>query len=322
MNYLFFDIECSNCFNGVGKMCEFGYVLTDEKFKVLSAFDIPMSPGRGRGNRFHLRDRMEVDDIELAYDEEYYFEQPEFPYFYYRIKRLMEDKNTLCFAFSMNNDIRYLHDSCQKYGLEDIDYICYDIQKLASKYLEIGGQPGLKKCVNKIVGPHTTINLIEHLSRDDAKMEMMVMEAICFLNKIDSKTLLDKSDFAKVNSLEFIDDFKVSKERKQKIHELSAYVFDKSKNDLELLENEEFKGKRYAVSHQLYQTTDEFDAIYDLIHQKDGLFTRNLSMTDIFIVKDEEDLQFLKKKTSEKYSGDFILMTEFINNVNEVTQND
>lgn len=29
MNYLFFDIECSNCFGGRGKICEFGYMLTN-----------------------------------------------------------------------------------------------------------------------------------------------------------------------------------------------------------------------------------------------------------------------------------------------------
>ena len=55
MKYLFFDIECSNCFNGVGKMCEFGYVLVDENLQVITADDIPMSPGKGRGNRFYLR---------------------------------------------------------------------------------------------------------------------------------------------------------------------------------------------------------------------------------------------------------------------------
>ena len=36
MKYLFFDIECSNCFNNIGKMCEFGYVVTDENFKIIT----------------------------------------------------------------------------------------------------------------------------------------------------------------------------------------------------------------------------------------------------------------------------------------------
>ena len=32
MRYLFFDIECANCHGGTGKICEFGYVITDESF--------------------------------------------------------------------------------------------------------------------------------------------------------------------------------------------------------------------------------------------------------------------------------------------------
>ena len=35
MNYLFFDVECANSFDGVGKICEFGYVLTDENLNII-----------------------------------------------------------------------------------------------------------------------------------------------------------------------------------------------------------------------------------------------------------------------------------------------
>ena len=89
MKYLFFDIECSNCFNGVGKMCEFGYVLMDEEFNIISRDDIPMSPGRGRENKFHLTGRKHEKDLVLAYTEDHYISQPEFPTFYNRIKTLM-----------------------------------------------------------------------------------------------------------------------------------------------------------------------------------------------------------------------------------------
>ena len=43
-SYLFFDIECANCFGGVGKMCSFGYVLTDEDFNVIDSQDVAMNP--------------------------------------------------------------------------------------------------------------------------------------------------------------------------------------------------------------------------------------------------------------------------------------
>ena len=80
MKYLFFDVECANCFGGVGKICEFGYVLTDDKLNVIKRDDIPMCPGKGRGNRFHLTGRKHERDLVLAYDKDYYFSCPEFPW--------------------------------------------------------------------------------------------------------------------------------------------------------------------------------------------------------------------------------------------------
>ena len=45
MKYLFFDIECANCFDRKGKIFSFGYVLTDEKFNVIEPReDILVSP--------------------------------------------------------------------------------------------------------------------------------------------------------------------------------------------------------------------------------------------------------------------------------------
>ena len=35
MKYLFFDIECANCYNNCAKIFSLGYLITDEKFNVL-----------------------------------------------------------------------------------------------------------------------------------------------------------------------------------------------------------------------------------------------------------------------------------------------
>ena len=312
MKYLFFDIECSNCFNDIGKMCEFGYVITDENFKILSAYDIPMSPGAGRENRFHLRDRMKNEDVSLAYEEEYYFNQPELPKFYDRIKKLMEDKDTVCFAFSMRNDIRYLFDSCNKYRLPGLNYICYDVQKFAASYLEVNEQPGLKKCVDEIVGPHAIKELTEHLSRDDAKMSMMIMEAICVLNKIDSKTLLAQFDSTKVNSMDFIRAYRSKKVEKETIRELRKIIDDTVKADRDFIEKDEFKGKRYNSSSLLLHTAEDAKKLINQIHQCGGIFTRDFEYTDILIVKDQKDLDYFKEKRTEEYQGELVLIDSFL----------
>ena len=198
MKYLFFDIECSNCFQGIGKMCEFGYVLTDESFNVIRQEEIPMSPGKGKGNRFHLKGRKHQKDLELAYDYSYYFEQPEFPHFYKKIRGLVEDPDTICFAYSMDNDIPHLYNSCKRYGLKPFNYVCYDVQKLVGRYYEIQEQMSLKNACLKIVGRNSLVKLQEHLSRDDAMMEMMIFEALCMFNKKKPSELLAESDFCKL----------------------------------------------------------------------------------------------------------------------------
>lgn len=44
MNYLFYDIECANSFGGTGKICSFGYVLTNENFEVITEDDVLINP--------------------------------------------------------------------------------------------------------------------------------------------------------------------------------------------------------------------------------------------------------------------------------------
>ena len=44
MKYLFFDIECANSFDGICKMCSFGYAIFDNKFNKIESKDILMDP--------------------------------------------------------------------------------------------------------------------------------------------------------------------------------------------------------------------------------------------------------------------------------------
>ena len=309
MKYLFFDIECSNCINGIGKMCEFGYVLTDERLKILSQDDIPMSPGEGRENRFILTGRKNERDLQLAYDEEFYFSQPEFPFFFNRIKKLVEDPDTICFAFSMENDIAHLYHSCTRYKKEPFNYICYDVQKMASKYLEEKQQVSLKHACLEIVGPHSTMNLIEHLSRDDAKMELLVFEAISVLEQISPKELLDISESAKTNSAEFM---KEAKERARKKHEKNQghILYRKYIVRDEELDKEEYIGRRYNVSGKIKSNLDAVKKAIAYIRNKKGIFSNRLDKTDYFIVLDDANKEEIIQSINNNYTGKFITLDE------------
>lgn len=311
MNYLFFDIECSNCFNGIGKICEFGYVLCDDNLNVIRQGDIPMSPGKGRENRFRLKDRTHEKDIELAYDYDYYFAQPEFPSFYNRIKRMMEEPDTICFAFSMGNDIRYLNNTCVRYKLEPLNYICYDMQIIAGRYLEKSGQISLKSACLEIVGSHSLVQLQEHLSRDDAMMEKMILESICNRQQIKTTELLKQSNFAKTNSLDYINCFKESKKRKRDTKEGNNLYKSIVISDEEL-DKEEYIGKRYNVSSVIKCHPEVLKKTIDAIKAKNGVFTNNLEKTDCLIVFDEKNKESIIKTVKGRFSGEYITLEELL----------
>jgi len=308
MKYLFFDIECSNCFNGVGKMCEFGYVITDENFNIIKMNEIPMSPGRGEGNRFHLRDRMKQSDVELAYDYDFYFAQPEFPHYYELIKKLIENPDTICFAWSSDNDMLHLYHSCTRYKKEPFKYICYDLQKIAGHYLEVSGQKGLKNCCLNIVGRNSVIPLHEHLSRDDAKMTMMIFQAICVLEKKTSKEVLDESNYAKDDAYEYCQNFEAKKALKNMIRKNHEYYKQVVEQDKELAKQEEYVGKRIILSGDLKSTVNNLKEIIDQLHSKGYVFVTAFAITDLFVCSNEDNQKELEEKLKDKYQGKFTLL--------------
>lgn len=311
IKFLFFDIECSNCFNGVGKMCEFGYVLTDSNFNVIKARDIPMSPGKRKSSRFHLKGRKHEKDLILAYDLEFYNGMPEFPAFYKTIKALVEEENTICFAYSMSNDISHLYYACKRYNLEPLNYICYDVQKLAGSYLETKERISLTNACKRIVGPNGDIKLQTHLSRDDAEEERLVLEAICTLSNKDALSLLEESSFAKANSIEHIkkkDKRYIRRRVKSEGHNIYRSMLA-PKEDLVDISN---LGRRYNVSGDLKADLPKLENTIKLIRKSGGIFSDSLTNTDYFIVLDQENKEDVLKKLKFPLEAKMLTYEEFV----------
>jgi len=312
MKYLFFDVECSNCHDGVGKICEFGYVLTDENFKIISQDDIPMSPGKGKRNAFDLVNRKDDRDITLSYEYYYYLSCPEFPYFYNRIQKLMEDPSTISFAYSMDNDINHIHKTCLRYKLKPLKYICYDVQIMVAHYLNKRGRMNLELAFKEIVGPHYMNDIIPHLSRDDAKMEMMIMEAICVLEQKNSKELLEESPFAKVESVTFMNDREARMNRRKEKDDCHYLYREEVRRCLPLVDKEEYIGKRYNVSGDIKKRKATFLPVLEIVKRLGGIFVNGIDKADYFIVLNEENKNELNEKFSGAFKGEFILLEDFL----------
>ena len=169
MEYLFFDIECANCDGGDGKICSFGYVLTDTSFNVIESEDIiidPNAPFRLRGYG-----KAQKTYIELAYPEEVFRAAPRFPAFYDRISELLNRRDTLIFGFAPENDAAFLASEFERYDLTNVNFEFCDVQRIFKRHInETGGNQFslVRACEHLGIATPETV----HKSVDDAMATM------------------------------------------------------------------------------------------------------------------------------------------------------
>ena len=170
MNYLFFDIECANCFNGQGKICSFGYVLADMDFNIIEQKDILINPA----SKFHLT-RKGQEVIVLGYDKEEFKKSPKFDFFYERIKELLESPDVIIFGHSVNNDINFLLSECGRYKKPYFNFKAYDTQILHKHFMPESNINALGKICESF--QIEVENL--HRSDYDAYLTMRVAKKLC-----------------------------------------------------------------------------------------------------------------------------------------------
>ncbi len=174
--FIFFDIESANNINGEGYICSFGYVICDENFNVLESNDIVMNP------------RVAFDEIlltegspcTLAYSREYFQSQPDFAYYYDTIKALLLAPHRTAFGFAVENDLGFLACACKHFNLEEVNFVAYDSQIVATKLQTSRG--GLVNWM-KHFGIDTSSFTI-HKSSDDAMMTMLLVKKLCECREI------------------------------------------------------------------------------------------------------------------------------------------
>ncbi len=309
MRYLFFDIECSNCFDGIGKMCEFGYTLTDEEFNIIAKQEFPMSPGKGKNNRFHLRDRLKgLDDIVLAYDESYYYEQPEFPYFYEKIRKLLSAEGTLCFGWAISNDIQFLYGTCKRYGKEPISFDYIDVQRIADMYFKLKTQSGLKDVCERLHGKSKMMDIQEHLSSDDAKMTMMVLRAIAKKEGLSSKELLDKLESEKRNSSQVAERFE-AKMKRMALIERNNRIYRDAVNEDSNREAITQIGRRYKLSGDAKNKIEDMEAFVKEMHAKGGFFVKELGDADFLILGDITKKDSIDEHIKGIFHGEYVSLS-------------
>ena len=128
MKYLFFDLEYATSKGGNIKICEFGYVVTDHNFRILTRDNMIINPNI-------MRDEWDWRVVRkiLTRRISEYEANPEFDYYYDEIVKLIKEADYI-FGHTLNGDARALNCNCQRYGLPSIDFKFYDIKEFYKQY--------------------------------------------------------------------------------------------------------------------------------------------------------------------------------------------
>lgn len=181
MKYLFFDIECSD---GL-RMCEFGYVITDENYNVLKREVIPMNPE----SRFEVFERRGRPGIELYYTEVYYKMCATFPFYYNKIKELLESPDMVNVAHDGENDCKFLRVACSRYGLDEIDFSFVDSQAFSEYVHKEYGNISLERAIEKY---NLKKPVFLHRSDEDSYLVCQLIQKLAGESGVDLKDVEEK----------------------------------------------------------------------------------------------------------------------------------
>lgn len=170
-SFVFFDCECANTFEGVGKICSLGYVICDDDLNIIESEDVVMNPEcdfdwyllSGKG------------ECKLAYSKDYFRIKPNYESYYKDIKKLFTTGNRYIAGFAVSNDVGFVNDACERYELPYIQFRAFDLERyLERKY---GKKQKLVEWAEEF-----GVNVAKyqsHKSEDDAIMTMLCLKAEC-----------------------------------------------------------------------------------------------------------------------------------------------
>lgn len=235
MNYLFIDIECANCKDG-GKLCEFGYVLTDSSFLVLKRENILINPN----TEFDVY----VLNHMLNFKKTDYDNSPLFSKFYQKIFNLLTDKDTVVIGHTIGGDAVHIGDDCIRYGFDTPDFEYFDIVEIFKDFKQTDNATSLvNMCIE--LGIETGENV--HSADVDANLTMLVFKTLCEKQGVTAEQMILNSP----RSRGLIKDYAETVARK---NNYKRYLEDCKEKGIKLIDKDEYNVlrlfRRYSVARE------------------------------------------------------------------------
>ena len=302
MNLLFIDIECANCKDG-GKLCEFGYVLTNSNFNLISQENILINP-MSEFDPYVIKNMLNFSKAD-------YEVSPKFSDVYSKIYSLLTANETLIVGHTVGGDAVHIGDDCVRYKLPTPDFAYVDVVELFKAYDGSKNATSLVKMCS-IFEISTGENV--HSAGVDAFLTMQVAKALCQKQQTGFLELVKAIPQSKGSIKDYAKKLQEKRNYEKFIEECTAlgvklttsaqasvirlfkkHVFIKGKSSLEKL-----NGKAVCISGNLELT--EYNKtlnLIQLIKNNGGITVSQPTKCDVFIkydlfTKDNEPV-FCKK---------------------------
>ncbi len=300
--YLFFDTESANCFNGISKICEISFIVTDKDFNVLHEQEITINPKAP----FHLLRK--GDECHIRYEADNYKRYRQSPPFHQiapTIQAYFNARAIIPIGFSSADDIGILDDSYRWARMISPGFACVDIQPIAKEALRLPNRPGLLKAAKGICEEKDLEGLHEHWSLHDAMMTMLLAKALSKRYGGLEAALLERKELVIVDSASIAK--KREEARKNGTHPHGARGHTRARTAFkafeatldteyrERLKNPEFVGKRFSLSAAAQDMPDSVELAKGLMEK--GYFASPATyLCDAIICVDREDAEQMKTK--------------------------
>lgn len=308
MEYLVIDTESCTGKDNDGSLCSIGYCVCDENLNIIKQEDVLFNP---MPRRFSVGDKKNAKrtGIKFAYEVEDFRKAPRFIEKYEFVKSLFQSRTVI--GFAMVNDVKYLNDACDKYGVPRIQYEFIDAQFIYSLLHPEANSIGLKT-----LGEKYDLKYTEHRSDDDAAVSVTLLKKILEQEGISLNDVLIKYSVHNgvndelgyhMNYSDALNTEKFGLKRSKKIQSIlfADYVAKQPQK----------RGKgRICFSYKIEKSDVNYTrTLVKLITEKGYSFTRDADACSIFVVSDSEENdkrkelveQVKKRKITIMMLGDF-----------------